>query len=207
MSRRGAQLAFPRLTDLRERLGNASELRQQTAEGALGHVLDLDGDTGANLFLYSGGITSLTTLVTRQEATPAVRRAARAAAFPVDRRAGSLDAMPLKDHAYDTVVSTFTLSATRNPVSALAEIRRVLKPGGRLLFLEYGLSSDPAVARWQLRMGPLHRLFCGLVLPLRRMDVEVAQAGFSLRHFEGHFLARTPRALGCVFAGIALNGE
>lgn len=207
MSRRTAQLAFPRLTDLRERLGNISALRQRTAEGALGHVLDLDGDTASNLFLYPRGITSLTTLVTRQEVSPAVRRAARAVAFPVDRRAGRLTAMPLKDHAYDTVVSTFTLAAAPDPAAAFAEIRRVLKPGGRLLFLEYGLSPDPAVARWQARLGPLHRLFCGVALPLRRLDAEVSQAGLSLRHFENHLLARTPQALGCVFEGIAFNGD
>jgi SAM-dependent methyltransferase len=206
LSRRGAHLSTPRLTNLRERLGNASALRQRTAEGALGHVLDLDGDTAANLFLYPRGITSLTTLVTRHEVTPAMRWAARAAAFPVDRRAGPLDAMPLKDDAYDTVVSTFALASSRAPAQALAEIRRVLKPGGRLLFLEYGLSTDPEVARWQQRLGPVHRLFNGVALPLLMLEAEIAQAGFELRHLENHFLARVPRALGCVYEGIAFSG-
>jgi hypothetical protein len=62
------------------------------------------------------------------------------------------------------------------------------------------------VARWQQRLGPVHRLFNGVALPLLMLEAEIAQAGFELRHLENHFLARVPRALGCVYEGIAFSG-
>ncbi|MGD9600256.1 MAG: class I SAM-dependent methyltransferase [Gammaproteobacteria bacterium] len=194
--------------NVHERLRSVGAIRQRVAEGALGHVLELGGDSGANLFLYPRTITSLTALVSRPGVSPAViRQATRQLTFPVDRRVGTLESLPLKDHAYDTVVSTFALGTTPDPQRALAEIRRVLKPGGRLLFVECGLSRDGDVAQWQQRCAPLLRVLCGVRGPLRLPDDEMANAGFSLKHVECHYLARMPRALGCLYEGVAFTED
>lgn len=201
---------FPsmRLFTLREHLRSASAVRQRVVEGALGHVLEIGGDSGANLFLYPRTITSLTSLVgSRRVPTPVARQATRQLTFPVDRRVGSLDAFPLKDHAYDTVVSTFALGTATNLARTLAEIRRVLKPGGRLLFVEYGRSREEGIARWQARLAPLHRLLGGGRPSLHFIDEEIAGAGLAVKHLENEYLARLPRALGCIYEGIAFNGE
>ncbi|MEN9727914.1 MAG: hypothetical protein RL434_2280, partial [Pseudomonadota bacterium] len=124
--------------------------------------------------------------------------------FSVDRREGRLDAMPVKDEAYDTVVSTFALSRTALKEEVLREIRRVLRPGGRLLFIEHGLSADPAIARQQLRWSLLHRFLNGAQQPLPATDEMISTAGFELRHFEENLLQRVPRGLGCLHEGIAL---
>lgn len=198
--------AFPRLFTFHERLSSVSAVRQRVAEGALGHVLELGGDSGANLFLYPRSITSLTSLVTSRRIPPATaRQATRQLTFPVDRRFGSLEVFPLKDHAYDSVVSTFALAAAPDIARTLGEVRRVLKPGGRLLFVEYGLSRDDAVARWQRRCAPVHRFLNGARIPLRLIDEEIITAGLSLKDVQNEFLARLPRALGCIYEGVAFN--
>ena len=199
--------AVARLFGLRDRHRSVGAVRQRVAEAALGHVLELGGENGANLFLYPRTIISLTSLVTTRKLNPGVRRTSRQLPFPVDRRTGSLSVLPLKDHAYDTVVSTFALSATPTLVQTLEEIQRVLKPGGRLLFLEYGLSRQADVARWQRRCAPLHRLLSGARQPLHFIDQEIMNVGFALKHVQSEYLERLPRALGCIYEGVAFNGQ
>ena len=110
----------------------------------------------------------------------------------------------MKDETYDTVVSTLALSRTARRAEVLHEIRRVLRPGGRLLFIEYGRSGDPAIARQQQRWAFLHRLLNGTQQPLPALDELVTEAGFDLRHFEENLLDRVPRGFGCLHEGIAL---
>ncbi len=203
----GSRRAAARLFGLRDGAVNVGVARQRLAEAALGHVLELGGDNGANLFLYPRTITSLTSLLTSRKLNPGVRRSSRQLSFPVDRRTGSLSVFPLKDRAYDTVVSTFALSTTPTLSETLEEIRRVLKIGGRLLFLEYGLSAEEGVARWQRRCAPLHRLVSGARQPLHFIDQEIIHAGFALKHVQREYLERLPRALGCVYEGVAFNGD
>jgi SAM-dependent methyltransferase len=203
----GSRSAVARWFGWRDGAVNLGVARQRVAEAALGHVLELGGDNGANLFLYPRAITSLTSLVTARKSSPGVRRSSRQLSFPVDRRTGSLSEFPLKDHAYDTVISTLALCTTPTLSQTLVEIRRVLKIGGRLLFLEYGLSAEEGVARWQRRCAPLHRLLSGAHQPLHFIDQEIMHAGFALKHVQCEYLERRPRALGCLYEGVAFNGD
>jgi SAM-dependent methyltransferase len=196
---------LPRLTDLTERLSSTAAVRQRVAEAATGHVLELAPQRGVNLYLYPRGITSLTTLVPTAAAAAIHRRHARHLSFPIDTREGLLPGLPVKDHAFDCVVSTFVLSTTPAAEQVLREIRRVLKPGGRLLFAEYGLARDEAVAMWQRRLAPVHRAFGGVAQPPRYIDDAIVEADFNLKHVTCSYLARLPRALGCVYEGIAFN--
>ncbi len=198
-------MVFPRLIDFKERISDVGIMRQRVAEAALGHVLELGGENGANLFLYPRSITSLTSLTAIRAVPQGTRRSSRQLPFPVDRRSGYLNAFPLKNHAYDTVVSTFALAAANNLAQTLREIKRVLKPGGRLLFLEFGRSPDASVARWQRRCAPLLRVLSGARQPLQDIDGEIVTGGFSLKHLECGYLIRLPRALGCVCEGVAFN--
>ncbi len=193
------------LIDLGERFGSAAALRQRVVEGATGHVLELGGDSGANLFFYPRAITSLTTLAARRTSPALFRQAARQLPFPIDRRQGSLLALPLKDRAYDTVVCTFALGHSPDLAGTLQEIHRVLKFGGRLLFVEYGYSRDEQVVRWQQRLRFLQPMMGGGRRPLAAIDDAVAAAGLSLKHLSAEFLPRVPRPLGCVYEGIAFN--
>jgi ubiquinone/menaquinone biosynthesis C-methylase UbiE len=193
-----------RFEDFLDKSCGLSLARERVLEAATGHVLELGGETGANLALYPRTITSITSLVGSRKGQAVIRRAARHLPFSVDRREGPLEAMPVKDETYDTVVSTLALSRTARRAEVLHEIRRVLRPGGRLLFIEYGRSGDPAIARQQQRWAFLHRLLNGTQQPLPALDELVTEAGFDLRHFEENLLDRVPRGFGCLHEGIAL---
>ncbi|MSR13360.1 MAG: class I SAM-dependent methyltransferase [Gammaproteobacteria bacterium] len=198
---------FPRLTELTERLAGVEAVRQRATECATGHVLELSARSHNNLFYYPRTITSLTALVSGRALGAAPRQHARQVLFPVDIREGSCDQIPLKDHRFDCVVSTFALGTAPNVDLALQEIKRVLKPAGRLLFAEFGLSRDRKVATWQRRFGWLNRAFHGVALPMAIFEDALASNGFSLRSSACKYLQYVPRALGCYYEGVASNEE
>ena len=152
-ARIGACIYDPFLA-LAERRGMASQRRALLAT-ARGRVLEIGAGTGLNLAHYPAGIDELVL----SEPEPAMRgrlerRAARsgraAAVVPA-----SAEALPFADGSFDTVVSTLVLCTVANPTAAVREMRRVLAPGGRLLFVEHVRAASPRLARWQDRLaGP-----------------------------------------------------
>jgi ubiquinone/menaquinone biosynthesis C-methylase UbiE len=150
-----------------------------------GVVLEVGGGTGANLAHYPAHIERL--IVT--EPDPHMRRQLVRRADSVARpRAGPavevLDAvaerLPVDDHGLDSVVSTLVLCTVDDPGAALAEARRALRPGGRLVFLEHVRADDPAAARWQDRLEPLWRRIAGGCHPNRDTLTAIQRAGFDL---------------------------
>lgn len=178
-------------------------LRSRLLEPAGGHVLEIGFGTGLNLFHYPSSVTTLTAV----EPNPGMQRLARArirrSRFPVDLRQESCLALPMEDGAFDCAVSTFTLCSLAQPEQALAEVFRVLKPGGRLLFLEHGLSPAPAVARWQARLNPLQVRFGDGCHLDRDIPALVRAAGFSLAEASSYDMGKTPRVIGHFYEGIA----
>ena len=109
---------------------------------------------------------------------------------------GSAEEMPLPDGDFDTVVMTYSLCTIPDARAALNEIRRVLKPTGRLLFCEHGEAPDPSVAAWQTRINPLWRKLmggCNLNRPIQKW---IAESGFSIDSLEEMYLPGTPRIAG-----------
>ena len=112
--------------------------------------------------------------------------------------------MPYDDRVFDFVVSTWTLCTIPDPVAALREIRRVLRPDGQFLFAEHGRSDDPRTARWQDRLNPIQNLVaCGCNLN-RRIDRLVTEAGLTLTHLDRFVLPGIPRLGGEMYRGQAI---
>ena len=131
-------------------------------------------------------------------------RIARAAAAPrpVEFLDASAEAMPLDDASFDTVVTTWTLCTIPDGEAALGEMRRVLKPGGQLLFLEHGRSPEAGVRKWQDRVTPTWKCLCGgrhLNKPIKTM---VEGAGFSIGRLD-NFYMRGPKFLAYMYEGAA----
>jgi ubiquinone/menaquinone biosynthesis C-methylase UbiE len=193
---------LPRLVDAT--LGNAEvhKLRARACAGLHGRVLEVGFGSGLNVAHYPVEVTSVSAV---EPSDVAWRKAApRIAASPVDVRREGLDGqrLALPDASHDAALCTFTLCTIRDVRAALAEIRRVLRPGGRLHIAEHGLSPDPRVAAWQHRLQPVqHALAGGCHLDRPIADL-VEGAGFRLESLE-RFYAPGPRPFSYLYLGWA----
>jgi ubiquinone/menaquinone biosynthesis C-methylase UbiE len=153
--------------------------RRHDLVGSLeGAVLEVGAGTGLNLPHYERA-----SRVVAVEPDPSMagrlRKRAPQASVPVEIVAGTAESMPFEDETFDTAVVTFVLCSVEKPQTALAEVRRVLKPGGRLVLLEH-VRGEGRLARWQDRFTPLHRKIAGNCRLNRETRDEIAAAGFDV---------------------------
>jgi ubiquinone/menaquinone biosynthesis C-methylase UbiE len=166
--------------------------RQSLLGGAAGDVLEIGGGTGANLPFYGEGVQTLT--LTEPE-HPMIRRLERRiqehAPHALFLRAPAED-LPFEDASFDTAVSTLVLCTVDDQPRALRELRRVLRPGGRLLFIEHVRSDDPRLARWQDRLLALNvRMGCGCHCNRATLD-GIRSAGFEVTRVHQDTLKHAP---------------
>lgn len=179
-------------------LGNPKpiqKVRQRIIPLAQGQVLEIGAGSGVNFIYYDPARVSN---VYALEPNPGMIRLAERQRRRTDLDVEFLDLpgerIPLEDGTVDTVVSTFTLCTIPGVVEAIRGIRRVLRPGGKLIFFELGLSPDPQVRRWQEWWEPIHhRLFEGLYLT-RDIPSLITQGGFQKEQLDTAHLARFPKS-------------
>ena len=161
------------------------ERREGLLSGARGAVLEIGGGTGANLSYY-GDVDRVTVI----EPDPFMRKRigpkARTARVPIEVSAAGAEALPFSDGSFDTVVSTLVLCTVPDQGSALREIRRVLRPVGRLLFIEHVRASG-SMARWQDRIAPIWERLHGGCHPNRDTVAAMGKAGFEVEAFESFY--------------------
>jgi ubiquinone/menaquinone biosynthesis C-methylase UbiE len=160
-----AEWILPPLIDLSMRNKRLRPYRERTAGSAQGRVLDIGIGSGLNLPFYARNAREIFGL---DPSLPLLARAQRKAPrtqTPVHLLEGSAERIPLADHSMDTIVMTWTGCSIPVICAALAEMRRVLRPGGRLLVVEHGRAPDPRVARWQDRLNPLWQRLSGRMSP------------------------------------------
>jgi SAM-dependent methyltransferase len=168
---------------------------------ATGRVLEVGIGSGLNLPYYGREVTRVFGLEPSALLRSEAEAAARSAPFPVELLAAGAESIPLDSASVDTVVSTWTLCSIPDLDAALGEIRRVLRPDGRLLFFEHGRAPDPSVSRWQDRLAPLFRGLAGCN-PNRQIDASITSAGFRLIDIERAYLDG-PRFISWHFIGQA----
>lgn len=196
---------LPQLLGFSEHVASMELVRQRCVEYATGHVLEIGVGLGATLPFYHQDITSLTTVDPNARFNARLRRRLRHLPFPVDVREGQGEVLPLKDCTFDCVVTSFALCCVGDLERVIAEIARVLKPGGRLLFAEPGPSREEAVLKWQRRVARLQRLFIDGCRTDREVDAALLAAGFELKRLDVTYLDGLPRALACVYEGMAVK--
>lgn len=195
---------FPRLMDWFMTGSEFHHLRSELLAPVHGTVLELGFGTGLNLSHYPHHVVQLHAVDPAELLPERVARRVAAAPFPVrfDRR--SAETLPYDERSFDFVVSTWTLCTIPDPVKALREVSRVLKPRGRFLFLEHGLSDKPSIAVWQQRLNPLqHVIGCGCNLN-RRIDQLIEQSGLILLHLDRFEMETVPRLGGSMYRGAAM---
>lgn len=170
-------------------------VRRRIIPSALGMVLEIGAGSGANFAHYDPArVRTLYAL----EPNPGMIQLAERQPRPPGLRVEYLDLpgerIPLEDASIDTAVSTFTLGTIPQVVEALHGMRRVLRPGGKLIFFELTRSPDPAVRRWQTRWEPVqHRLYAGLSLT-RDIPALLRDGGFQIERLESAYLAPFPKS-------------
>lgn len=184
----------PHLTDRALSRPEINELRDEVCAGLTGRVLELGFGSGLNLPYLPPEVTAVHA-VEPADAGWALSEARRAGAgVPVERSGLDGQSLDEPDASFDSVLVTFTLCTIPDAAAALAEVRRVLRPGGRFHFLEHGLAPDPGVVRWQERLEPVQRrVFAGCHLT-RDIPALVGAAGLELEDVRAEYQPG-PRAM------------
>jgi ubiquinone/menaquinone biosynthesis C-methylase UbiE len=193
---------LPRLIDLAMRNKEVKRYRGKLIPAAAGEVLEIGAGSGLNLPFYGPQVRRLHALEPSEALLRMTSRKLPGTSYPVDLLQGSAEEIPLADRSVDTVVTTWTLCSIPDVAKALREARRVLKPGGSLLFVEHGHAPDASVAAWQRRIEPLWKPLAGGCHLTRRIDRLVREAGFEIVELENEYL-KGPRPLTYTYCGRA----
>lgn len=200
----GRQL-LPRLIDACNNSPHVRQVRERMCAELTGDVVEIGFGSGSNVPYYPAAVTRVLAVEPSDVGWALAAGRVAASPAPVERVGLDGQALPLPDHSVDAALSTWTLCTIPHPDAALAELRRVLRPGGRLTFVEHGLSPDAGVARWQRRLDPVQRRIvggCRLTLPVLAV---VEQAGFVVERIENEYEQGAPRPIGYLYEGAAVS--
>ena len=178
-------------------------LRTELLAHVHSEVLELGIGTGLNLPHYPKAITWLHAVDPANLLPKIVTERGASRSFPIRIQRVTAESLPYDDRSFDFVVSTWTLCTIPDPVKALREVSRVLKPEGTFLFLEHGRSDDQKIAIWQDRLNPIQNVIgCGCNLN-RRIDRLIEQAGLRIMNLDRFQMQSVPRLGGEMCRGTA----
>jgi SAM-dependent methyltransferase len=194
---------LPRLIDVGCGMKAAQPLRRRVCEGLAGDVVELGFGSGHNVPFYPPGVARVAAVEPADLGWKLAAKRLGATSVPVQRSGLDGQSLPFADDSFDAALSTWTLCTIPDVASALREVRRVLKPGGALHFVEHGLAPDEGVRRWQRRLEPVQkRLFGGCHLTRPIVDL-LTSAGFKITELDVFYEDGSPKALGADSLGIA----
>ena len=194
---------LPHLIDFACGMGTVMKARSQIVPLAKGRVLEIGIGTGLNLSFYDPQRVDLVVGVDPSaDMQHLARDRAARCQVPVEMIALELGQIQAEDASFDDIVCTFTLCTIPDALAALSEMRRVLKPGGRLLFCEHGLAPDLPVVRWQRRLTPVWKPLAGGCHLDRDIPALIEAGGFHIRQLDTGYL-KGPRPMTHVYRGWA----
>ena len=193
---------LPHLIHLAMRNRQLIPYRHRLLAQAEGRVLEIGIGSGLNLPFYGSHVQEVLGLEPAPKLLAMCRRASVQLPPPVTLIQGSAEDIPLDSDSVDTVVTTWTLCSIPSVTRALSEARRVLKPSGRILFVEHGMSPDTAVRRWQDRLTPLWKRISGGCHLNRAIDVLIKDAGFRIERLQRGYM-KGPKPMTFLYEGSA----
>jgi ubiquinone/menaquinone biosynthesis C-methylase UbiE len=195
---------LPRIVDLTMRGSEVEKARARVAAGLDGEVVEIGFGSGRNIPYYPASLTRVRAVDPAAVGRKLAEKRAAACAVPIEYVGLDAQALPAGDASADHVLSTWTLCTIPDPMAALAEIIRVLRPGGAFHFVEHGRSPDARVARTQDRLTPLQRRVAGGCHLNRPIDQLVTASGLEVTGLETYYM-KGPRAMQYTFEGIAVK--
>ena len=197
------QYVLPKMIDMACGTGYVMKARSKVVPQATGEVLEIGIGSGLNLSFYDAEkVTSIIGIDPAAQMQSLAYKRATEISIPVETIAANIYGIDAESERFDTIVMTFTLCSIDDPIPALKEMARVLKPEGRLLFCEHGLAPDLSVERWQRRLTPLWKPMAGGCHLDRDIPELIKAGGFIIEDISAEYLPG-PRPMSYVYSGSA----
>lgn len=197
---------LPRVINVACGLKSVAPLRRRVCEGLEGEVVEIGFGSGHNVPFYPESVTRVAAVEPADVGWKLAEKRLRATSVPVERAGLDGQSLPFATDSFDSALSTWTLCTIPDVATALAEVRRVLKPGGTFHFLEHGLAPDEEVRRWQHRLEPMQKRVFGGCHLTRQVVGLLTAAGFEITEVESFYEDSTPKIMGADSLGIAKSG-